>query len=726
MKSVITFFMGIFLIAGLSTAQVTFTGDASADFGAGTFWVNDANGEDDVNITSAMRNAGVLSGWDMYRVGFSYDRNTDVLYIGIDYNGRICGDADGDGDPGDETYLSGNSDDNPDLGEDEVIAIWLDTDNSGGPNGWDVICGVQQDDDYTDYGVFEAEGGWGNPNNSWGDPIGSSSGSSLYANPDEDAPDFECTITNFSQLPGCDFDPASDDVTFGVYAYSGSFADGGVGYDKLLDSWATVDIDGPITPGILTHQYPLDLYVMEGIPLQVDDGDPPTLFGPPFSTNPPGWPWWRVSRWNSELQTYERYQEENWPIAVGGDPPDQEPGLGFWVVQDIDDPAEITVEGTFYEEGSNVSQDLQTPFEDGRRGLRQIANPYHFPFTWGDAWIQIADLSEDPMTIEEAAEEEIICRYAVSWDVFNLQYITNDVDADLGMWTGFWVEQYDLDNDYIIGFEYPASDNISGDFNSGAKGPSTDDYLEWSFSIGVIAESIGLYDCLNFVGISPQSSDDFDQYDAREFSPQVTEGGYVHLYFPHTDWTTQPGNYAFDFRQGPFVGERTWDFKIRSSQYTGDVIISWDGVAKASPEYQLSLLDGTGNVIVEDMTLVESTPISISSSEILDYQILVTGLGSSVETGETLTPGEFVIKGIYPNPFNPNTNVSFAIDRAASVDFAIFDINGRLVKSVGSQAYQQGSHSVNINLENFSSGIYLLRASVDGRNFGTQKLVLMK
>lgn len=726
MKSVFTFFIGVFLIAGLSLAQVTFTGDASEDFGTGTVWVNDACGEDDVNITSAMRNAGVLSGWDMYRVGFNYDRSTDILYIGIDYNGRICGDADGDGDPGDETYLTGGSADIENLGDGEVIAIWLDTDNSGGPNGWDVICGVQREDEAEDYNVFTAIGGWGNPNSSFGNPIATSSGSSLYTSPDEDAPDFECTITNFSQLEGFSFDPVTDDVTFGVYAYSGSFEDGGVGYDKLLDSWATVDIDGPVIPDILTHSYPQDLYVMEGIPLQVEDGDPPTLFGPPFSTNPPGWPWWRVSRWSSELQTYERYQEENWPIPIGGEPPDQNPGMGFWVVQDIDDPAVITVTGEFFEEGATITQDLQVPYPDGRRGLSQIANPFHFPITWGDAWIQIADQTEDPMTIEEAAAEEIICRYAVSWDVFNLQYITNDVGATLGMWTGFWVEQYDLDNEYIIGFDYPATDNIAGTTNSGGKGPALDDYYEWSFSIGVIAESIGLYDCLNFLGISPDAQNDFDQYDAHEFAPQVTDGGYVHLYFPHIDWTEYPGNYAYDIRQGPFVGERTWDFNVRSSQYTGAVIIAWDGMAKASPEYELALLDGAGNVLVEDMTLVENTTISISSDEILDYQIRVTGLGSGVGEGTSNTPAEFALKGVYPNPFNPSTNVAFSLDRQASVEFAVYDISGRLVKSIASEDYQQGSHSVKIDLENLPSGIYLLSASADGSKFGTQKLVLMK
>lgn len=725
MKKLFLITLIVMIISSTAPAQITFTGDASADFSDETFWVMDANGEDDVGITSAMRNAGVLSGWDMYRVGFNYDRNNDILYVGIDYNGRICGDADGDGDPGDESYLTGNNDDNPDLGDGEVIALWLDTDNSGGPNGWDVICGVPQSADNTGYGVFEATGGWGNPNNSWGEPISASSASSLYANPSASAPDFECTIVNFSQLPGCDFDPLTDDVTFGVYAYSGSFDDGGVGYDKLLDSWATVDIDGPVSEDNLTHTYPQDLYVMEGIPLLVDDGDPPTLFGPPFSTNPPGWPWWRVSRWSSELQTYERYQETNWPIAVGGDPPDQNPGMGFWVVQDIEEPAEITVTGQFYEEGAVVTQSLQAPFSDGRRGLSQIANPFHFPVTWGDAWIQLADLSEDPMTIEEAAEDEIICRYAVSWDVYNLQYITNDVDATLGMWTGFWIEQYDLDNEYIIGFDYPAADNTSTTITTGGKAPELDDYESWSFSIGVIAGGINLYDCYNFLGISTETQDEFDQYDAQEFAPQVTDSGYVHLYFPHTDWTEHPGNYCFDFRNGPFTGDKYWDFKVRSWDYEGEVVLSWDGISKIEPQYGASLLDGTGSVIVPSMCDTSQFILTITPGEIQDYSIKIAGYGNSVEDTGNMPDG-FSLSEAYPNPFNPATTLKMNLPVAAEVKAELFDVTGRQVALISDGLRSAGVQTISLDLSGQASGIYFVRVEAEKLGTEMRKIILIK
>lgn len=743
MKKFIIVLLVMTFAVSLSFAQVTFTGDASADFSEpGTIWAMDCNGEGEMKISNQMINAGVLSGWDLYRAGFNYDRSNDVLYIGIDNNGRIAGDADGDGDPGDETYLQNNKYDIADLGDGEFIAIWFDTDNSGGDNGYDVICGVAIEDDYTDYGVFEAEDHWGDVEDAFGDPIGSASGSSLHASPSASEPDFECTITNFSQLPEFNFDPLTDEISFGIYVMDGSTEDGVVGSDKLISSWTTITFTAPTQGGgggfddSIDHIYPLDLYVMEGVPLQVEDGDPVILFGPPFSTNPPGWPYWRVSRWNSELQTYERYQEDNYPYQTGGDPPDQEPGVGFWVVQDVDDPnAEVTVQGSFYEEGEIVTQPLQKAWEpspewlNGRRGLTQVANPFHLPVDIEDIWIQVADGSEDPIDWDDAVDDEIICGYAVTWDIYNLQYITNDEDGTLEVWDGFWVEQYDTEEEYVIGFECPADDGMDSpvkDITTGQQSPTpTDEYESWSFSIGVIASSIGLYDCSNYVGISPQSDGAWDQLDAPEFAPQTADTGYVHLYFPHTDWTERAGNYSIDFRSGPFTNYRDWDFNVRCWDYEGEIEIAWDGIHRLYPQYSAELLSGTGEVVVEDMLAVDSYLISISAGEILSYKLRITGYGNSVGTND-FPPGDFTLSEAYPNPFNPVTALKMNLPAAAQVKVELFDVTGRLVSEISNEMMNAGIQTISLDLSRQASGIYFVRVETDKLGAELRKIILIK
>ena len=93
----------LILVLSLSVrAGPTFTGDAPADFTAPDVqYIADPDGVRDVGIPKSAP-GWVVSGWDMVGAYFDYDYDTDIMYIGIDCF-VICGDADGDGDPGGES-----------------------------------------------------------------------------------------------------------------------------------------------------------------------------------------------------------------------------------------------------------------------------------------------------------------------------------------------------------------------------------------------------------------------------------------------------------------------------------------------------------------------------------------------------------------------------------------------------------------------------------------------
>jgi len=93
--------------------------DGNADFGAEN---------PDVGVPQQLP-PGTLSGWDIRAIFFQYDDIEDELLIGVDCYG-VCGDADGDGDPGSASpelrALGGQ--DLPDLARGEGIALVLDFD----------------------------------------------------------------------------------------------------------------------------------------------------------------------------------------------------------------------------------------------------------------------------------------------------------------------------------------------------------------------------------------------------------------------------------------------------------------------------------------------------------------------------------------------------------------------------------------------------------------------
>ena len=87
------------------------------------------------------------------------------------------------------------------------------------------------------------------------------------------------------------------------------------------------------------------------------------------------------------------------------------------------------------------------------------------------------------------------------------------------------------------------------------------------------------------------------------------------------------------------------------------------------------------------------------------------------------------IISLSPNPFNTSTTITFILDRAGRAKIAIYDITGR---SVGAQNfvpafYSAGKHEFVWNAEGLSSGVYLVRLTVDGgRSAAWRKVALVK
>ena len=79
----------------------------------------------------------------------------------------------------------------------------------------------------------------------------------------------------------------------------------------------------------------------------------------------------------------------------------------------------------------------------------------------------------------------------------------------------------------------------------------------------------------------------------------------------------------------------------------------------------------------------------------------------------------------YPNPFNPNTVISFDLSDADMVSLDIFDIAGRQVASLISEYMIPGSHQIVWNPGQLSSGIYFVKL-IAGNTSLNQKITYVK
>jgi cytochrome c peroxidase len=70
---------------------------------------------------------------------------------------------------------------------------------------------------------------------------------------------------------------------------------------------------------------------------------------------------------------------------------------------------------------------------------------------------------------------------------------------------------------------------------------------------------------------------------------------------------------------------------------------------------------------------------------------------------------------VSPNPFNPRTEIQFALDRTAAVNLDVFDVRGRRVAQLLSDSsYPAGQASIAWDARGIASGTYFMRLSIDG------------
>jgi len=122
-----------------------------------------------------------------------------------------------------------------------------------------------------------------------------------------------------------------------------------------------------------------------------------------------------------------------------------------------------------------------------------------------------------------------------------------------------------------------------------------------------------------------------------------------------------------------------------------------------------------------DLTFQFHGPISVLVSEQDDPNI-----GSPVEIITKL-------KGAYPNPFNPGTNISFSLAESAAVTLTVYNIRGQLIRTLlNNQEFARGrNHSVywdgkdHYNTD-VASGVYFYIMQTDNDFMEVKKMMLMK
>jgi Zn-dependent metalloprotease len=120
-------------------------------------------------------------------------------------------------------------------------------------------------------------------------------------------------------------------------------------------------------------------------------------------------------------------------------------------------------------------------------------------------------------------------------------------------------------------------------------------------------------------------------------------------------------------------------------------------------------------------------PLKISSGGVhfwddsLRFDIIVSAL---VEN-EKKIPRKFDLKQNYPNPFNPSTTIEFDLPKATDVRIEVYNIAGQKIQTPLNEKMAAGTHEVEFNAQDLSSGVYFYR--IEATEFqDVKKMILIK
>ena len=194
-------------------------------------------------------------------------------------------------------------------------------------------------------------------------------------------------------------------------------------------------------------------------------------------------------------------------------------------------------------------------------------------------------------------------------------------------------------------------------------------------------------------------------------------------------------------------------FLLRARDNPDDPAVDWDGngsyaindailllldIMKGTCPEAGALLSAIGNsepvAVIEGLTPGDIAYIEnmMEQMELTPEQEAALRLALYGEVGKAGLPKAFFLAQNSPNPFNPATMISFNLPEGASeqVSLKVFDLRGRLVRTLVDGAGEAGTYSVFWDGRDHagrrvSSGVYLYRMQA-GEFIQTRKMVLLK
>ncbi len=148
----------------------------------------------------------------------------------------------------------------------------------------------------------------------------------------------------------------------------------------------------------------------------------------------------------------------------------------------------------------------------------------------------------------------------------------------------------------------------------------------------------------------------------------------------------------------------------------GSKIISFNWIFPADAPYNPKIY-----VVLDPNNKIDE----VHESNNVGWNLLTYTGGTTAVRKNTSVVESFRLEQNYPNPFNPTTTIRYSIPQVRFVTLKVYDILGRLVKTLVNRQEMPGMHEVQFDGSDIASGVYFYRIQAGGF-ISAKKFVLLK
>jgi hypothetical protein len=173
------------------------------------------------------------------------------------------------------------------------------------------------------------------------------------------------------------------------------------------------------------------------------------------------------------------------------------------------------------------------------------------------------------------------------------------------------------------------------------------------------------------------------------------------------------------------LGNEIIDFELKDNSHVTQKTNHVNGMNNylAYSMFNQSFDSRTNEILIKSAGNLSLDDIELSVADVNGDLLYLThsNSGEIYQTG----PHVFELEALYPNPFNPSTEVSFSLPADGHVKLSVYDLRGQEVAKIFEGSQSVGQHSYTWNASDLSSGVYYVRLQ-SGSMATSQKALLVK